>query len=83
MYYVYLIYSLKLDRYYIGSTSNLDERLKKHNSNHKGFTGKANDWVLKYIESYDLKSNCLKRETQLKNWKNRRRIEELISKKSK
>ena len=80
MYYVYIIYSLKLDRYYIGSNSNLDIRLKKHNSNHKGFTGKTNDWLLKYSESFELKSLCLEREKQLKNWKNRNRIEELISK---
>jgi len=51
-YYFYIIYSQQLDKYYVGHTSNLDERLKKHNTNHKGFTGKANDWAVVYTEIY-------------------------------
>ena len=81
MYLVYIIYSSALDRYYIGTTNNIEERLKKHNSNHNGYTGKANDWLLMYSESFESKSECLKREKQLKSWKNRGRIEQLISKK--
>ncbi|WP_207422150.1 GIY-YIG nuclease family protein [Desertivirga brevis] len=39
MYIVYILYSSSLNKYYIGSTSNLPERLRKHNTKHKGFTG--------------------------------------------
>lgn len=31
MYYVYMLYSAILDRYYVGQTSNLEDRLKRHN----------------------------------------------------
>jgi len=38
MYFVYLIESLRDGRYYIGQTSNLDERLKYHNNNRCKYT---------------------------------------------
>ncbi|MDQ3051973.1 MAG: GIY-YIG nuclease family protein [Bacteroidota bacterium] len=38
MYQVYILFSKTRDRYYVGSTSvSVLLRLKKHNSNHKGF----------------------------------------------
>lgn len=80
--FVYIIYSIAIDRYYIGVTSDIKSRIEKHNSNHKGFTGKANDWVLKYSEEFELKSGALKRESQIKSWKSRTEIEKLINKNS-
>jgi putative endonuclease len=82
MYYFYILYSPTLDRYYIGHTSNIEERISKHNTNHKGFTGKANDWRLIYKEQYKSKSDAYKRERIVKAWKNRNRIEALINCKS-
>ena len=78
-YFVYIIYSTKLDRYYIGSTSNVEERLKKHNHIHKGYTKAGQPWILVYHETWNLKSAALAREKQLKNWKNRDRIKNLIN----
>ena len=73
------MYSQSLDLFYIGSTANLSVRFSKHLSNHKGFTGKAKDWIIMYTESYELKTDALRREKQLKAWKNRQRIEKLIA----
>jgi len=67
-----------LDRYYVGSTSNLQERLNKHLSSNKGFTSKAKDWELKYQESFESTSDALKREFQIKKWKSSRMIEKLL-----
>ncbi len=76
---VYILYSTKRDRYYIGYTGDdLAERIRKHNSNHKGFTGGAGDWALKYTETYDDKSEAQKRELLIKSWKSRKRIELLV-----
>lgn len=50
MYYVYILYSKDLDRYYIGSTSDIQPRLTKHLSEHSGFTGKAKDWEIVWTE---------------------------------
>ena len=79
MHFVYILYSQSLDKYYVGSTSNLGERLIKHKGNHKGFTGKAADWLIMYSESYSTKSFALVREMAIKKWKSRIRIEKLIS----
>nr|WP_290856153.1 GIY-YIG nuclease family protein [Flaviramulus sp.] len=32
MFFVYVLYSTKFDRHYVGMTSNLDRRLKNHNA---------------------------------------------------
>jgi putative endonuclease len=80
LYYVYILYSAQLDLFYIGSSEDPEIRLSKHLANHKGFTGKAKDWKIVYTERYSDKSEALKREKQLKNWKNRLRIQQLIEK---
>ncbi|MGY6522384.1 MAG: GIY-YIG nuclease family protein [Mongoliitalea sp.] len=39
--YFYILYSQTLDKYYLGHTCDiLEDRLRRHLSNHKGFTGK-------------------------------------------
>ncbi len=53
MFYVYIIYSPKLDRFYIGSTDNFDLRIIQHNSSlyQDAFTSKGIPWDLfLYIE---------------------------------
>jgi putative endonuclease len=80
MYFVYILYSASKNKYYIGHTGDdIEERLRKHNSNHKGFTGGSGDWELKYFERFETKSEAYKRELQIKKWKSRIRIEKLIS----
>ena len=77
-YFVYILYSEKLNKYYIGSTGDLEDRLKKHNRSRSGFTSTGKPWILLYKEVLDNKSDALKREKQIKNWKNRERIERLV-----
>jgi putative endonuclease len=75
----YILYSKLADSFYLGSTCDeLTERLRKHNTNHRGFTGRTNDWVVVYFEKFETKSEAYKRELQVKKWKSRRRIEALI-----
>ena len=77
----YILYSKSIDKFYIGHTSDdLDERIRRHNTNHNGFTGRANDWKLVYKEEFYQKSIARKRETQVKSWKSRNKIQELINK---
>jgi putative endonuclease len=80
MFYTYILYSKKRDCYYIGSTSDaLEQRIRRHNSNHKGFTGHTGDWQLLYSEEFETKKLALTREKKLKAWKSRKRIEALIN----
>jgi putative endonuclease len=78
MYSVYIIYSQKIDKYYIGFSSNIPERLSKHNRNSKGFSNKGKPWTLVYHEPFENKKEAMIRESQLKKWKNRERLESLI-----
>ena len=77
-YYFYILFSRQLDIFYIGHTGNLEEKLRKHNTNHKGFTGKANDWEIVYSEEFDTKSEAYAREREVKKWKSQSRIKDLI-----
>ena len=77
----YILFSLTLNRYYIGHTTlPIEERLHKHLTNHDGFTSKAKDWKVVYQEIYDLKESAHKRELEIKNKKSRKYIEGLIEK---
>ena len=46
MFYHYILYSSKLDRFYVGHTENIELRLIQHNNGISAFTAKANDWTL-------------------------------------
>ncbi len=79
MYTVYILYSPLKDRYYIGFTGDkMEERLRKHNTDHKGFTGKVADWKIVHTETYNLKPIAMLREREIKRWKSRKMLEKLI-----
>ena len=78
-FYTYILFSPTLDKYYIGSTGEiLEERLRKHNTDHKGFTGGKGDWKIVYYEVHIDKRTAIKREQEIKKWKSRKLIEKLI-----
>ena len=80
MCYCYILYSKSLDKYYIGhSCEDLQERLRRHLSNHKGFTAKTKDWIIIYFETFDSKNNAYKREREIKDWKSKLKIQKLIN----
>ena len=79
MFFCYILYSHKLDKYYIGSTSNLEGRLRRHLSNHNGFTGKETDWVVKWKQRFESKKEALVMERRIKSWKSRVLIGKLIN----
>jgi len=78
MYHTYILFSEFTDKYYIGQTSNILERLQKHNSKNKGFTNQADDWGIVYRKSFDTRAEALSHEKQIKKWKSRKMILKLI-----
>ncbi|PRA97570.1 excinuclease ABC subunit C [Chryseobacterium sp. MYb7] len=75
----YILHSKTLDKFYIGhSSESLQERLRKHLSDHKGFTSKAKDWTLVYFETLKSKSLAYRREREIKAWKSKSKIQKLI-----
>ena len=63
---VYIIYSAKLDKYYIGYTENMEVRIIQHNDGISTFTSKATDWILKYNEEFTSRENAHTRELEIK-----------------
>jgi len=78
-YSVYIIYSAKLDKYYVGYTEDIDQRLMQHNEGISTFTSKATDWVLKYTAVFNSRTEAHQRESEIKKKKSRKYIEWLIS----
>ena len=69
---VYVLYSRKFDKLYIGCSSNLTNRLISHNElGVKDWTRSYRLWLLIYLEEYPSKSEALKREKQLKSGQGR------------
>jgi len=79
MFYLYILFSEKINSYYVGVSSNIQERLSLHLSNHNGYTAKVKDWIIVYTESFETNTEALKREKQIKNWKSKTMIEKLIA----
>lgn len=62
MHITYILKSLKDGTYYYGSTSDLDKRLKYHNSGKSRYTKRKLPWVIHYTESFETKTEAIKRE---------------------
>ncbi|MCR4417316.1 MAG: GIY-YIG nuclease family protein [Ignavibacteria bacterium] len=78
-FYVYILHSLKTNRYYVGQTNDLERRLMYHNSGYNPSTKSGIPWELVYVEEYSSKQEAFNREQEIKKKKSRKYIEELIS----
>ena len=61
-YFSYVLYSLKDGIHYYGSTSNLEKRLKVHNSGKSKFTKGHCLWKIIFFEEFASRSEAMKRE---------------------
>jgi putative endonuclease len=68
-YFVYILKSFKDGRYYIGSTSDVEKRLVKHNSGGNISTKNRRPLVVVYREKFSDKILALKREKEIKSYK--------------
>ena len=64
---VYVLKSVPTGRLYIGSSSDPERRLSEHNAGKTTSTKPYIPYVLIYTESYDSKTEALRREKQIKN----------------
>ena len=78
---VYILKSITFDRYYIGSTSDLEKRIEFHNSKRARWTKRYQPWVLIHTEEFSTRGEAVKRERFLKSLKNIKKfLEELEAK---
>jgi len=78
----YILFSQKLNKYYIGiTTDDIQARILKHNSAYYGsrFTSIANDWELQLVLNCDSYSIARKIELYVKRMKSRKFIEKIIN----
>jgi len=83
MFWVYILFSEKIKKTYVGYTSNLEARLKSHNAlGQKDWASKYRPWLLIHYEVFESKSEAMVREKFLKTGKGRIWIKQLIESKN-
>ena len=79
---VYILYSVPYDRYYIGQTGNVQERLKRHNAGTEKATAPYGPWTLVWQTEKSNRTEAVQLERKLKNL-SRERLIQFIDKYSK
>ena len=82
MFWAYVIKS-DLNKIYIGHTSNLENRIKRHNGllpvKKSSYTYKnGSNWRIIHKEEFDTRDEAIKREKELKSFKGRKFIKSLL-----
>ena len=77
-YYTYIIQSRKDGSFYVGFTSQLDERIRKHNRPHKGYTARKQPWVLRWAKECSSKKQAIALERKIKKLKSAKAIRKII-----
>ena len=80
--FMYILFSEKLNKYYIGACVDMERRLYEHNIGHSKFTSLGVPWQIVYREEFSDLAAAKKRELQVKKLKSRKYIEDLIAKNS-
>ena len=78
-YFLYILYSDSLDKYYIGTSHDPLLRLHYHNVSNKGWTCRGRPWKLVFTKKFATKSDAQKWERNLKRFKKRSVIELIIA----
>lgn len=81
MYIVYVLKSLRNEKRYIGYTSkDIEIRITEHNSGNSDWTRSNGPFKLTYSESFDTKTEAIKREHFLKSGQGRKWLDEILKK---
>ena len=66
-YYVYILYSQKLNKFYKGQTNDIEKRLKRHNDGYEKSTKSGIPWILLWNTNKSNRSEAIVLESKLKN----------------
>ncbi len=77
-FFVYVLRSTQTDRLYVGQSSDPWRRLAEHNSGKSLSTRAYAPWELVYSEEFDTRAQAVRREREIKSWKSRTAIQQLI-----
>jgi len=79
MYFVYILYSEKCNRYYIGYSANVLIRLERHNAGMVTATRNCRPYLIKATKDFATEQEARAEEIRLKKQKSRKYLEWLIS----
>ena len=79
VYFLYILQSESTGRFYIGQTQDVAERLAYHNANYSKSLKNRGPWRLVHTETYPSRSAAVRREREIKSWKDHRMVERLLS----
>jgi putative endonuclease len=79
MYYVYIVKSKTTERYYVGYTRDIGERLKCHNSGKTKSLRKHIPLEIIKVEEYDTYAEARARERQIKRYKSGEAFRKLLN----
>jgi putative endonuclease len=71
MYKTYILKSQKTNNFYIGHTSNLEDRIERHNQGRERFTKKFAPYILVFTRTFKTKAEAYRFELKLKGFKNK------------
>jgi putative endonuclease len=80
MFIVYILYSDNFNRFYVGHTKNIVQRLKDHNRGNVRSTKAYVPWRVVYTEKYVTKSDAFCREMEIKSYKSGEAFRKLLQK---
>jgi putative endonuclease len=66
MYWVYILYSIKLENYYAGSTNNVENRIYRHNNRQNKSTKSGVSWRLIATFECQTRAEAVKLEKKIK-----------------
>ena len=78
MFYCYILYSKKIDRFYKGHTNNLQDRISRHNAASEKATQEGVPWILCWTTSKNSRSEAMILEQKLKNLNRGRLIQFML-----
>jgi putative endonuclease len=66
MFYTYIIQSETTNKFYVGSTQKVEERLRRHNANHSKSTKNKDPWKLVKIYEFETRAEAMHMERKIK-----------------
>ena len=78
-YFFYIIRSQVTEEFYLGQTSNLEDRMIRHNNKRSNYTKRGTPWILVYYETFLSRKDAINRERFLKSpqgWKTLQEIKQ-------
>jgi putative endonuclease len=76
-YAVYILYSISLDRFYVGQSKNHLERFERHQAGRNKSTKAGIPWEIVHVEFFNDRPSAVRKERQIKNIGSRRYLDRL------